>query len=306
MKTLIENELLLVRSETSGAQLLGITAKADGTEYLWHGDPKHWGRSAPILFPTVGTSANGIRVGGQAYPIKQHGFARDSEFKLTAVSPTGVTYTLTDSESTRRVYPFAFALDISYTLQGNVLAVGHRVTNSGDHDLWFQLGAHPAFLCPLDQGFALNQYRIRFDHAQTLSRRMLNPETSLVDDRSEVVLDNTDVLPLTEHTFDDGALILEDIAGDAVTLEAPDGGRSVTVRFPGWPMLGLWAPPGAPFVCIEPWFGRADDEGFAADISEKCGVRKLAAGEAFDAAYEIIIGIADGNAAKTVQKGDPI
>lgn len=298
MKTLIENEVLLVRSETAGAQLLGITAKADGAEYLWHGDPKYWGRTAPILFPTVGTSAGGIRVGGQNYPIKQHGFARDSEFKLTAVSPTSVTYTLTDSESTRRVYPFPFGLDISYSLQGNVLTVGHRVTNSGDHDLWFQLGAHPAFLCPLDQGFTLDQYQIRFDRVQTLSRHFLNPETGLVDDRSQAVLENADTIALTEHTFDDGALILEGIAGDAVTLKAPGGGRGVMVRFPDWPMLGLWAPPGAPFVCIEPWFGRADDDGFAGDISEKRGVRKLAPGETFDAAYEIIIGIAGAEAAK--------
>lgn len=298
MKTLIENEHLLVRSETAGAQLLGITAKADGAEYLWHGDPKYWGRTAPILFPTVGTSAGGIRVGGQSYPIKQHGFARDSEFKLTAVSPTSVTYTLTDSENTRRVYPFAFALDISYTLQGNVLTVGHRVTNSGGVDLWFQLGAHPAFLCPLDQCFALDQYQVRFDRVQTLSQRFLNPQTGLVDDRSQVVLEDSDTIALTEHTFDDGALILEDMAGEAVTLAAPGGHRSVTVRFPGWPMLGLWAPPGAPFVCIEPWFGRADDDGFSGDISEKHGVRKLAAGETFDAAYEIVIGIADGEAVK--------
>lgn len=304
MKTIIENDVLLVRSETAGAQLLGITAKADAGEYLWSGDPKYWARTAPILFPAVGTSAGGIRVDGQSYPLKQHGFARDSEFTLSAVSPTSVTYTLTDSDSTRKVYPYHFALDIRYTLDGNALTVGHRVTNTGDRDLWFQLGAHPAFLCPLDQGFALDQYQIRFDRVQTLRRRFLNPATSLVDGRSAIVLDNADTLALDEHIFDDGALIFDDIACDAITLAALGNRKPVTVRFagrmgeqhpqgvtsPGWPMLGLWAPPGAPFVCIEPWFGRADDEGFEGDISEKKGVRRLAAGENFECEYQIVIG----------------
>jgi galactose mutarotase-like enzyme len=226
-------------------------------------------------------------VGVQAYPLKQHGFARDSEFTLSAVSPTSVTYTLTDSEATRKVYPFSFRLDVSYTLCGGGLTVGHKVTNTGSGDLWFQLGAHPAFLCPLDQGFALDQYTLRFDRVQTLRRRFLNPSTGLVDEREAVVLDNTDTLALTAETFDDGALIFDRLEGDAVTLAAPGGRRSVTVRFPGWPMLGIWAPPGAPFVCIEPWIGRADNDGFAGDIGEKVSVQKLPAGECFEAAYEI-------------------
>lgn len=62
-----------------GAELQSL--RFDGREYLWQGDPAYWGRRAPILFPIVGKVAGDVlRVDGQSYPMKQHGFARDVEF----------------------------------------------------------------------------------------------------------------------------------------------------------------------------------------------------------------------------------
>ncbi len=318
MKTLIENDCLIVQSETAGAQLLSIRAKADGSEYLWHGDPKYWGRTAPILFPVVGATAGGIRVGGQTYPLKQHGFARDSQFDLISITPSAATYRMTDNEDTLRVFPFRFAFDVGYALKDNTVMVSHRVVNRGDGDMFFSIGAHPAFLCPLEPGLRYEDYGLTFNRAETLDRGFINLQTGLINGRTQRVLDGGTRVALDAHSFDEGAWLLEGYASDAVTLSAPGGQKSVTVRFPGWPYLGLWAPPGAPhaaqaplsscshnvaaapslpqagaapFVCIEPWLGIADAEGFAGDISEKKGIIKLAAGEAFDCAYDIEIGI---------------
>ena len=55
------------------------------------------------------------------------------------------------------------------------------------------------------------------------------------------------------------------------------------------PLFGLWSPAGknAPFVCIEPWYGRADKESFSGEISDREYMNKLAPEEVFEAEYAI-------------------
>ena len=48
------------------------------------------------------------------------------------------------------------------------------------------------------------------------------------------------------------------------------------------PYLGIWAKPGAPYVCLEPWYGVNDGREVKADISEKRGIQRLAEGETFE------------------------
>jgi len=43
-------------------------------------------------------------------------------------------------------------------------------------------------------------------------------------------------------------------------------------------MLGLWTKPGAAYVCVEPWHGIADPEGYDGDFRAKPGVFEIAAG----------------------------
>jgi galactose mutarotase-like enzyme len=46
------------------------------------------------------------------------------------------------------------------------------------------------------------------------------------------------------------------------------------------PRLGIWTRPGARFVCIEPWHGIADRQGFDGEIWDKPGILRFAPGEA--------------------------
>ena len=41
------------------------------------------------------------------------------------------------------------------------------------------------------------------------------------------------------------------------------------------PVLGIWAKPNAPYVCIEPWWGINDNHDKKADLSEKRGIMSL-------------------------------
>lgn len=290
MRVMIENQYLSVESKPAGAELTSIRLKSDGTEYLWQADPKFWNRHAPLLFPIVGAVANSqYTYGGRQYPMKNHGFARDAEFDITRESQDGVTYTLTSSADTLSVYPFRFRLDIGYALRGSAVAVSYKVINNDDKDMLFSIGAHPAFNCPIVQGESFTDYYLEFSNNETIDRQYVNAANLLIAGRREPFLNNEKVKPLTDGMFNEGAYIFDGIKSSGVSLKGRNTSKSVTVSFPGFPQLGIWAPPGAPFVCIEPWFGIAEATDFTGDLTVKEGILKLAPGGVFESEYQIII-----------------
>ena len=58
MQVVLENEALKVTINGFGAELASIRGKETDTEYLWNADAKFWKRSAPVLFPFVGSLKN--------------------------------------------------------------------------------------------------------------------------------------------------------------------------------------------------------------------------------------------------------
>lgn len=290
MKTLIENDTLIVESKTSGAELTSIRSKASGTEYLWQADPNYWSRHAPVLFPIVGSVAdNRYTFEGKPYELKNHGFARDAEFDTAEYSPSSVVYRLTSGEETFKNYPFKFTLEIGYALRGNALAVSYAVVNGGGGEMYFSIGAHPAFNCPLAAGQPYEDYYLEFSDAETLDRQFVNSANLRIAGRREPFLRGEKVKPLARGMFAEGAYILEGFRSTSVALKGRHTEKSVTVSFPGFPQLGVWAPEGAPFVCIEPWYGIAEATDFKGDLTQKAGILKLAAGNMFKSEYQIII-----------------
>ena len=63
-----------------------------------------------------------------------------------------------------------------------------------------------------------------------------------------------------------------------------------TVSFTA-PVFGLWSPPkkSAPFVCIEPWFGRCDNINYNGDWKNREWGNKLEAGKEFNGGFDIEI-----------------
>ena len=57
------------------------------------------------------------------------------------------------------------------------------------------------------------------------------------------------------------------------------------------PLFGIWSPAkkNAPFVCIEPWYGRCDKEGFNGDLTQREYGNCLEANEQFEQQYTISI-----------------
>ncbi len=291
MRKTIENEYLKAEVSDLGAQLCGLYDKEKGQQVIWEADRKYWGYHAPILFPFVGNVNGGsYRYKGQEYTIGQHGFARQSGFSFVSRTPDSVTFRLKDSERTRSMYPFAFRLEVKQTLEGRSLITQWKVTNpSVDEPLYFSIGAHPAFKVPTRYaGGEKNEYWIHF--AQK------DPEYILVDlenggaDTAKTYKMETEdgYLKLTDHLFDIDTFIFENGQIEELSLCYPDKTPYVTVHSKGFPNYGVWTKSDqAPFVCLEPWYGRLDDKGFDGELPEKTGIIKLEPGETFTASWSI-------------------
>lgn len=293
MQYTLKNDKLEATFESFGAELISLKDDT-GKEYLWYGDAAFWGRHAPILFPFVGKVNGGkYRYQGVAYEMGQHGFARDMEFSFVSQTEDEIWFALEDTDETKRRYPFAFRLEVGYKLVENVLKVMWKVTNpSMDETLHFSIGAHPAFLCPLEEGTKQSDYFLQLDvkeadyYSASLESGLRLPEKrtlSLPDGRCQ----------MTEGFFDmgdRGTYIFEDNQVKEVALLRPDGRAYVTVSF-AMPLVAVWSPEKkqAPFVCIEPWCGRCDAADFNGSLEEREWANALAPQDVFETSYEIRI-----------------
>jgi galactose mutarotase-like enzyme len=278
----IANEFLNVSVKTSGAELCSIRS-ADGAEHLWQADPSVWNRHAPVLFPIIGKLRDEhYTLNGKSYELPQHGFARDMDFALIEQSATSLVFQLLPTAETRRCYPFEFVLSITYRLTGNCLSIEYAVRNTGSSVMPFSIGAHPGFNLP----GPLEECFLEFEKEETLTARLLSKK-GLLSGETAPVLNNTNLLPISKTLFDRSALIFMDAKSKKITLGAKNSSRRLTVEFAGFPELGIWAKPGAPFVCIEPWYGYADPETPYGDITNKPGIQLLPAGETFTCEHRI-------------------
>lgn len=284
----IENEYLRVAVSSHGAEVVSIVNKATGFEYLWNADPKFWKRHSPVLFPIVGSVWEGrYRMDGNEYRLGQHGFARDMEFSCPVSVRDGKwTFTLEADEATLRLFPRRFCLQIHYWLDGMTLNVGWTVMNRDEEAMDFQIGAHPAFMMP-DFNAADTVHGYFAFAVDNIESEILLPDGSVGSGMRKVDLEDGRQLPITEHTFDCGTYILHDSRVREISLLDKNCRRVVKVAFTA-PYVGLWSPsPACPFVCIEPWYGRADAHGYAGDLRDRPGVTTLAPGGRADFGYSM-------------------
>lgn len=289
MISTIQNGELSVSVKQQGAELCSVKGR-DGMEYLWQADPAVWARHAPLLFPIVGKLAQDrYTLAGQGYTMKGHGFARDLDFERVAGGGDSLRYRLQDSPATRAQYPFEFTLERSYSLIGGTLEIATSVTHTGPGVMPFSVGEHPGFGLNWTAGGAIEDYTLEFEKAETQEAILLDAK-GLVGETTKPVFEQGRRLPLTRHCFDQDALIFTRLGSRSVTLTSRCSSRRLTVSFPGYPALGIWAKPGASFVCIEPWYGHADPvAGHDGDLSRKPGILKLASGATFDAVWRLAI-----------------
>ncbi|KQU61840.1 aldose epimerase [Sphingomonas sp. Leaf339] len=278
-------DLIWIRSDALSAAINPFGAElthlhdADGAELMTNADPAFWPKHAPILFPVIGvTNGSVIRVDGTEYPMAKHGFARDMAFAVVDQGADHATFALTDTAETRVAYPYAFRLEISFRIDGATLSVEARIINPADTPMLAQFGFHSAFAWPLPYRQARADHRIVFDADEPGRLRAIAPDGLIAAQTNPSPLDGR-TLHLADDLFANDALVWDPVASDAVTYGAAIGPR-LRIAFPDTPALGIWTKPGAAFVCVEPWHGIADPEGFSGEYKDKPGVFTVAGGDA--------------------------
>ena len=309
MRYILENEKLRVEIDSFGAEIKSVISKADRREYMWCGDKKYWARTSPVLFPFVGSLKNKEYVAkGKTYPMGQHGFARDMEHELLRQSDDTIWFSLKSNEETLAKYPYAFQLRIGYQLTEQCVKVLWEVENTGNEILPFSIGAHPAFNCPMGEQESKAGYRISFGRfteqpKNTACNTIIDSNATLLPvdvihhhgntrDTGLAVTENLELTlqdgmcDITEGFFDRCTYMIEGNQANCVGLIDPEGNEYVKVLF-DTPLFAIWSPEekNAPFVCIEPWYGRCDHVDFRGEISDREFTNFLEPGRTFHGEY---------------------
>jgi galactose mutarotase-like enzyme len=289
----LRNGLWAARISETGAELKSLVSLSSGQELIWNGDPAWWSGSAPVLFPVIGGLKGGqYSYEGGVYKLPSHGFARTSEFAVTASGEDFVELSLASRPSTRAVYPFDFRLKVSFRLERTGITVGYHVENSGSGRMYFSIGSHPAFVVPFaggdnpPGGGALENYYILFDQEENLERWFFKDGIILAGKTTEV-FENSRTISLSRTIFDEGVLIFKHPVSREFKLANSRNTRSITVVTEGAPYLGIWSKPGAPFVCIEPWHGIPDMSDATGNLVDKEGIMSLDERGTFSTGYRV-------------------
>lgn len=285
--TIIENKYLKVSIRPLGAELTSVYNKTDATEHLWQADAQIWPWHAPNLFPVVGGCIdNKIHIDGVAYPTERHGFTRTSTFQLIESSDTHAKFSLPFSEKTLAIYPYKFEFQILYNLIDNALKISYKVINHDTKLIYFSVGGHPAFNVPFYAGEAYEDYYLEFEQQEKLERHVISAAGNLTGATEPVILTDRK-LRLTKELFAQDALIFKNIKSKEISIKSDKHNKFISVEYPHFNDLGIWAKQGADFVCIEPWLGYSDTEGKITDIKQKEGIQKVEVGHVFEADYFI-------------------
>jgi galactose mutarotase-like enzyme len=283
----IENEFLKAAISTKGAQLSSLFNKATQTEHMWQANPDIWPWHAPNLFPVVGGLVNNhLNIQGKTYSLSRHGFARQSEFKVTESTADHAVFSLTANPQTLEVYPYHFSFQVLYTLIENSLRVTYKVINLDNQTIYFSVGGHPAFNVPFGNQGSYEDYYLEFESAEPLETHLLSADGYFNGETQPVKLQGKK-LYLTRNLFDNDALVFKNINSRMITIKSDKHEQTLSIEFPYFKHLGIWAKPGADFVCIEPWLGYADNAVPASDISTKPAIQKLEKGHVFEAPFYI-------------------
>ena len=284
----IKNEYIKAKIKSFGAELNSLQKIDDSLEYIWQGDKEFWARHSPILFPIVGRLKNdSYFYKNQKYNMSQHGFARDKEFEIVEKKDDFIEFKLSSDEKTLKIYPFSFELYLSYKLERNSLIVSYKVINKSDEKMLFSIGAHPAFNWSLEKDLKKEDYFLEFEINN--SKRYFLNELGLVFDSIDLKFEDKKLF-LNEELFKNDALVFNDLNIKNLTFKNIRNENFIKLNFENFAYLGIWSKPsGSPFLCIEPWFGVADENSSNQNLEEKKGMITLDKDEIFSCFYSVEI-----------------
>lgn len=288
---ILENQQIKAVIREKSAELISLQKKDTGEEYLWNADPAYWGWTSPVLFPVVGSLCDGkYRYHEKTYEMVQHGFARHRIFHTDSVTDQEIWMSIEDDEESYLIYPFHFRLEIGYRLEENSIEVMWKVHNKDENPMFFSIGGHPAILCPLaKEGHRTNCYLGFEGDKDMLEYLMVDQKTQRIGENLHSFQLEKGMRRITEGMFDYDALIFENYQIQTAFLAGADGKPYIKMHTKA-PLIAFWSPrEDAPFICFEPWYGRADGVNFNGTLEERAWGQSVEGLGTFEASYSMEI-----------------
>ena len=281
----LQNDQIQIKVKPLGAELCSIFHKSNQLEYMWQAG-SDWPKHSPLLFPIVGQlKDNYFKYKGQKFVLPRHGFAREKNFSLIEQGPNRLVFKLTQDEETLKVYPFHFNLEVEYALRDDTVVITYVVENTNAENLYFSIGAHPAFKVPLLENENYTDYKLVFENEVTAATWPL--DNGLVMENSKSILEKKNELHLTKELFAKDALVFKNFESKSIQIKNKNHSHGLKFNLNDAPYLGLWAAKNADFICIEPWYGIADSVNANQEIISKEGIIALAPNDEFTYTYSI-------------------
>ncbi len=287
----LQNNKLKIAVKKAGAELCEISSVKNNTQFMWEANPDIWGSYAPNLFPVIGALKNDTYTFENVeYSLPKHGFLRhNDDVVLHKKTKDSLTFKLIYTDALLRIYPFKFEFYITYQLIDTSIKITHQIKNCDEKTMYFSVGGHPAFKCPVFENEDYTDYSLEFEHVENSKTHLINLENGLITSKTKSIFNNSSKIELTHDLFKKDALVFKDLKSKKVNLKSKNHGIILSVEYKDFPYLGIWAKPEGDYVCIEPWLGIADNESTNQDLKTKEGIIKLDANKTFNTSYTIEI-----------------
>ena len=269
----LKNDILPIEVSAFGAELQSIR-KGD-IEYLWQGNPDVWYGQSPVLFPIIGNVLEGkYFLDGKEYLMPKHGLFRKRDAILVEQTANKLVFMEKEDEETLAIFPYNFEVYVIFELIDKTLKVKHKIVNKSDKTMYFSIGGHPGFNCKIGD-------YLEFDENENLDTVEIDTDCLRTNKMIPVLRDEKKIV-ITEDIFNNDALIFTGMKSKNITLSSDDHNRKVIFDYSDCSYLGIWAKPGAPYVCIEPWWGVNDSHERKADFSQKDAIISLESGNTYE------------------------
>ena len=287
----LTNKLIKITIRSKGAELISLKTLKPDLEYLWQPDNNSvWHAQSPILFPIIGNLPNDTyNFNNKSYYLTGHGFASQQDFKLENRTDDTLSFSIQATAETMEIYPFFFDLKVSYLIRDQSVTFQYKIKNTDTKIMYFSIGGHPGFRCPLMEQETYNDYKLYLAQTEKIDR-IIN-QNGFLTGETEPFLNNENMIDFSSIKLPRGqrVIILKGLKSDQITLKSSKTNKGVTVQFSGFPYLGLWPIENNPLICIEPWFGLSTKSGIVCDLKHKQGIQNLSPGKEFNASFTVSV-----------------
>lgn len=290
MKTVITNGTITFAAESLGVEPWILKFNGDEVNYIWRPFPDKSG-GTPLCFPLLGAVPDGVyRLDGKEYSMETHGFAQFHDFNLVEKTENTLLYQISETPETLARYPWRFCFQVRYALEGAALVTEYRVKNCDTREMYFSVGGHPRFSCPVGGAGEFGDYFLEFGEPETPDAiiKSYTPLRAI----TRFLGDDGRTLRLDYGMFEKGAFCFNVRENRVITLKSRVAPRALRMLAGGGAWFQLWTAPGSPFIAMEPWYGSitALPAGpLDGDWKGRPGTLHIAAGEEYRCSHRVTV-----------------